>query len=464
MRTTIHALGRVSLASPERVGAAAELLAVQCAEGRVVAVAGALSGVPDGLREAAARAVRGDYGFEAALAALEDRHFEVLRACLDVRRQSSALAGVRHEFNRIADVLAGVALLRELSARTLDLLLAHAEWLGGYIVCEALRERRPEARLLETREVVATDDRFGRARVDGAATRARVARWFSGPELAVVATGGVGAAPDGAPTMLGRGGARLTASHLAAALSADELVVWTDTDGIRTADPRHVPRSRAIDCLGHAEAMELMHFGGDFLDPPALIPAIRAGVPIRVRNALNPDFPGTLLVAACDDRRVFTGISSVDGVALLQLQGSGMIGVTGVAARFFAALAGAGVNVILITQASSEQSICAGIPAADAERARAATAEAFREELEGQLVDEVTVEAGLSIVGVVGERMRRTKGLAARIFGALGEAGVNIRAIAQGSSERNVSMVLAEADAERALLALHRELIERGEP
>jgi aspartokinase/homoserine dehydrogenase 1 len=456
----IHALGRAALASTDRIRELVALLDAEAARGPIVAVAGMLGGVAEGLRDAAARALRGDDSFDALLRELEERHFDAVRATVDVRRQGSVLAGVRAEFNRLSDVLAGVALLRELSPRTVDLLSAHGEWLGAFVVCEALRERRPDVRLLDTREVLVTDDRFGHARVDAAAGRERLARWFAGPPISAVATGGLGVAPDGAPTTLGRGGARLAAAVLAAELSAEELVVWTDTDGIRTADPRLVPAARPLECLSYAEAMEMMHFGGDFLDPPSLIPAMKRGIPIRVRNALRPEFAGTVLRRDCAEPRVVAGVSSLDGIALLQVQGSGMIGVTGVAMRVFTALAGAGANVVLITQASSEQSICAGIPAADAERARQAVAEAFREELERGLIDEVSVEGGLAVVAVVGERMRSTPGLAARIFGALGRAGVNVKAIAQGSSERNVSIVVGGADEARALVALHRELIE----
>jgi aspartokinase/homoserine dehydrogenase 1 len=238
------------------------------------------------------------------------------------------------------------------------------------------------------------------------------------------------------------------------------MVIWTDTDGIMTADPRKVAAARTIATMSYVEAIEMMHFGGDFLYPPALIPAVKHGIPIRVVNACHPNHPGTLIGREHGTPGVVTGVSSLEGIALLQIQGSGMIGVTGVAMRLFAALAGADVNVILISQASSEHSICVVIGEPDAAKARGAVEQAFRADLDQQLIDEVSAETGLTIVAVVGEHVKDAVGLASRIFGSLGAARVNVKAVAQGASERVVSIVIDAGDERRALEALHGALFE----
>ena len=218
--------------------------------------------------------------------------------------------------------------------------------------------------------------------------------------------------------------------------------------------------------MSYVEAIEMMHFGGDFLYPPALIPAVKQGIPIRVVNAFRPEHPGTVIQREHDALREVTGVSSLEGIALLQIQGTGMIGVTGVAMRLFAALAAADVNVILISQASSEQSICAGILDSDAGKARSAVEQAFQADRDQQVIDVVSVETGNVIVAVVGEHVRSATGLASRIFGALGTAHVNVKAVAQGASERIVSMVIEGCDEQRALEALHGALFgsEGSEP
>ena len=333
----------------------------------------------------------------------------------------------------------------------------------GIHLFEGLRELRADARLIDTRQVLVTDDQFSQAKVRFAESRSRILKLCAGMRLTAVATGSLGATAGGDTTTFGRGGSRYAASALAAAVGAEEMVIWTDTDGIMTADPKKVRSAYTIPCMSYVEAMEMMHFGGDFLYPPSLIPAVKHRIPIHVMNSFNPGHPGTVIRSSGAGGRIFTGISSLDGIALLQIQGSGMIGVTGVAMRLFAALAGAGVNVILISQASSEHSICAGIREHEAAKAQNAVAQAFRTDLDEQLVDEVSVETGLAIIAVVGENMKNTMGLAARIFGTLGEAQVNVKAIAQGSSELNISIVIHAGDEKRALDALHRALLEHRE-
>ncbi len=461
----VHVLGSASLGSADRVRASIALMHAEAACGPTIIVVTALPGVMEQLARAADLRASAGAVDNRILLEIEERHFEIVRATVDVKRQSSAIAGVRHQVNQLEDILDGIALLRELSPRTCDMVTAYGERLAAYVFSEGLKERRADVRLYDSCDLVVTDERFGCARVKLAESRERIVRALAGSTVTTVAPGGVGATAAGHITTLGRAGNKLVASTIAAALEAQELVVWTDTDGILTADPARVAGARPIPSMSYVEAMEMMHFGGDFLYPPSLIPAIRHGIPIRVRNAFNPAFKGTMVGAGSAPERRFTGISSMHEIALLLIQGSGMVGVTGTAMRLFSALAGAGVNIILISQASSEHSICVGIASADAAAAKHAVEKSFAEELEEGLIDDVTVEEGLSIVAVVGERMKHTMGLAALIFGTLGEAKVNVKAIAQGSSELNVSIVIDAADEQRALEALHRSLIElEGKP
>jgi aspartokinase/homoserine dehydrogenase 1 len=458
----VHALGSISLQSAAQAAAMIARMNEEASLCPSIAVLSPLPGVADRLKAIATSAARGENGYEANLREMEERHFDIVRHTVDVRRQSQVLASVRHQFNALEDLLGGIALIRELSPRTLDMVLAYGEWMSAYIFCEGLRELRPDVLFLDTRHVLCTDGRHLQAKVRFAESRPGILKQLEGKKWTTVATGSIGSTRGGDVTTSGKGGDIYVASVLAAALQADEVVIWTDTDGIMTADPQKVPAASSLSCMSYVEAMEMMHFGGDFLYPPALIPAMKRNIPFCVRNVHNPGFAGTVINSSGTAGRMITGISGLDGIALLQIQGSGMIGVTGVAMRLFAALAGAGVNVILISQASSEHSICVGIPESDAARAQAAVEQAFKDDLEEQLIDEVRVETGLVIVAIVGENMKNTMGLAARIFGTLGQAAVNIKAIAQGSSESNISMVVEAADEQRALNALHSALFESG--
>jgi bifunctional aspartokinase / homoserine dehydrogenase 1 len=462
MHMRIHTFDRDALSTPALIRTSLGIIHDEAFRGTLTAVVPPFDAVPELLASMAEAAKSGNTGFEPSIRKMEALHFDVIRETVDVRRQSQVISGVRHQINQLEDLLIGIAAIRELSGRTSDLVASWASWLAAYVFSEGLRELRPDVHLLDTREIISTDSSFTRARVRFEESRETIRQRLSGTALTTVATGGLGTTPAGEVTTLGLSGSCLSASVIAAALEASELTVWTLTDGILTGDPEKVPAARPIARMTYTEAMEMMHFGGNFLYPPALIPAIKHKIPIRVRNILNPTFEGSVLSDTCGDSRHFTGISSMDDIALLRIQGNGMVGVTGVSMRLFSALAYAGINVILISQASSEHSICVGIMSADAARAKTAVEENFAAELAQGLIDDVAADENLSIVAVVGERMRRTMGLAAKIFGTLARESVNIKAIAQGSSEQNVSIVIDAADQRRALRALHKSLIEDG--
>ena len=349
-----------------------------------------------------------------------------------------------------------------------DEILALGERLSSALVAAALRERGLVAWACDLRPLVRTTSRFGAARVYLDPTLDTLRTHLDSGEGIAVATGFVGSTRDGRTTTLGRGGSDLTAALLGAAVAAEEIEIWTDVDGVMSADPRIVPDAFTVPELSYEEVMELAHFGAKVLYPPTVAPARDHGVPLSIRNTLNPTFRGTRIASAritsaptavgAAAPRTVSGITSIPEVALLRLEGSGLHGVTGIAHRLFGALARADCNVILISQASSEHSICCAIAPDGAEAARSAVDTEFAAERRRGRVQPLVIETGMSVVAVVGEGMRERPGVAASVFEVLGERGVNVRAIAQGSSELNISMVVARADRERAVRLLHGTL------
>ncbi len=286
------------------------------------------------------------------------------------------------------------------------------------------------------------------------ATRGRLLPLLEKGVMPVV-TGFVAATPEGVPTVLGRGGSDYSAAILGAALDADEIQIWTDVDGVLTADPRIVKGARPLPELTYSEAAELAYFGAKVLHPKTMLPAIDRGIPISVRNTFNPAFPGTRVVPKSSNGGTVKALTVIRGLALVTVAGRGMMGVPGIAARTFATVAQRGASVLMISQASSEQSICFVVPESDAQPVGAALEGSFGEEIKRRLIDRVSIEPDVVIVAVVGEGMRGTPGIAARLFSALGENSVNVIAVAQGSSETNISLVLGAADADAGIRYIH---------
>lgn len=421
-------------------------------------VVSALQGVTDALITLSREAADGREGYKDGLEALSDRHLEVIEGLIPVARRSSALASTKVLLNEVGELLHGVTLVGECSPRTLDLIMSFGERLSAFIVSEAFQSRGFDVEMLDAREVIITNETFGNARPLKEQTNLAIQSYFEAhPKLQIV-TGFIGSSPSEVTTTLGRGGSDYTASLLGAALDADEIEIWTDVDGMLTADPRKVPKAFPIPEITFEEAMELCHFGAKVIYPPTMQPAIDARIPLVIKNTLRPDVMGTRIVEHAPTLPYpITGISSISNIALIRLEGSGMVGVAGTAARLFKALAAARINVILITQASSEHTICCAIDPYSVESARAAVGEEFALEIQAGLISPLVVEEDLAIVSVVGERMRYTPGMSGRVFTALGSNGVNVVAVAQGSSELNISTVIANDDESKALNALHDE-------
>lgn len=419
-------------------------------------VVSAQKGITNLLERVGEQAASGKETYIATLQGIEKKHFSLIKELFPVKHQSQVLAHVKIMLNQLQDVLEGVHLLKELSLRTKDFILSFGERLSAYIFQRYLEHIGLKASFLDARELIVTDDAFGAARIQFGATNSRIRKHFKAHKKLQVITGFISANQKGQTTTLGRGGSDYTASVFGAAIGAKEIEIWTDVDGVMTADPKIVNRAFSLPSLSYVEAMELTHFGAKIIYPPTLQPAFSKNIPLRIRNTFNPDFPGTLISKKGQDLDLLIkGISSIKEVALVNFQGSGMVGVPGVASRLFAALAQARINLIMITQASSEHSICFAISPDDATKTRQILDKEFALEIKGKKIDPVVIEKRLSIVAIIGENMRQTPGIADRLFGALGKNGVNVVAIAQGSSELNVSVVINKRNLDKALKALH---------
>ena len=428
-----------------------------------VLVVSALGGVTDALLQAGAQASAGNDAYKEALKTLEQKHLDAVRALLPIQQQSATLSMVKQQFNELENICDGVSLLKELSGRTKDRIVSFGELLSSQIIAAKLQTVEPDLQWVDARELVVTDSAFGNAAVNFAATNDKIPGYFnSNPHRLYVVPGFIAADQDKNTTTLGRGGSDYTGAIFAAALNAAVLEIWTDVSGMMTADPRLVHNAKPINHISYQEAMELSHFGAKIIYPPTIQPVMSRNIPVWVKNTFAPNDYGTLIeqVLTANGNGFIRGISSINNIALLSLEGTGMVGVPGFSKRLFEALANEQVNVILITQSSSEHSICVAINEANSAVAKRAIDQVFDHELKSGLLEPVKVEQGLSVVAVVGEKMKSQPGVSGKMFGALGRNGINVRAIAQGSSEKNISAVLSSADVKKAINVLHEEFFE----
>jgi aspartokinase/homoserine dehydrogenase 1 len=446
--------GGSSVATPERIKSVIEIITPYLS-GEVAIVFSAFGGVTDTLIQISSLALKGDLQYKNELSELEKRHLQAVRELIDIQRQSSTLAQVKFMMNELEDVLHGVYLVKERTSRTLDYVMSFGERLSAYIIAEAIKDSGHAAEFLDARSVIRTDSHYGYAKVDFEITNKLIVDHFTHHPDAQIITGFVATAESGETTTLGRSGSDYTAAIVAGALRASDLEIWSDVDGMMTADPRKVKKAFTVKEMSYEEAMELSHFGAKVIFPATMQPAMVNRIPIWIKNTFNPTFKGTLIHSKSTNGKIIKGISSMNGVSLLSLQGSGLLGVVGASMRLFATLARENVNVILISQASSEHSICFAVEQHVAMRAKSAIEKEFQYEIRSEEIDEVQVENDLSIVAVVGDGMKHSPGTGGRMFSALGKNGVNVVAIAQGSSERNISAVIPQLDIAKALNALH---------
>ena len=456
----IHKFGGASLADAAGVRRAVEIVLTH-RPGPQVVVVSAMGGVTDALLEAARRATRGETSqVRAAAETLRAQHTRAARALVPAGgRLDALLARIDAAVDELKPLGGGLGILRELTARTIDYLVARGERLSALVFAAALEAAGCLVAYVDATDVIQTDGTFGNASPDLRRTE-RAARRVLPPLLArdtvPVVPGFLGAAPDGQVATLGRGGSDLTATLLARVLGAREVSLWKDVPGLLTADPRIVPDARVVPQVHVREAAELAYYGAKVLHPRALIPVLKRPVAIRIRPFADPTSLGTEISRRRTlEQYPVKALSAIPGQALLTVTGSGMLGVPGIAARTFAAVHHEGISVSLISQASSEHSICFSVPAESAQRARKSLEETFQREIERQEIDGVELRSGLATLVVVGLGMAGTPGIAARVFSALAEAGINVIATAQGSSELNLSLVVDGRDAARAQRAVH---------
>lgn len=427
---------------------------------RTVVVVSALGGVTDLLLQSGALAAAGDEQYKNVLQIIEQRHLEAVKALIPVAKQSSVLSWMKQRCNEIEDICNGVFLLGELSSRTKDRIAAFGELMSSHLI--AARMSAEGAVWKDSRELILTDSQYSNATVVRDVTDHAIQQYFASvSDRLFVLPGFIAANAARQTTTLGRGGSDYTAAIFAAALDANLLEIWTDVSGMMTADPRLVPNARALPHISYQEAMELSHFGAKVIYPPTIQPVMKKNIPVWVKNTFEPEAYGTLI-----EREVMLngnhirGIASINRITLLSLEGGGMVGIPGFSKRLFEALASEQINVILITQSSSEHSICVGIEDALAEKAKQVIDETFRFEIQSGKVDPLVVEKELAVVALVGDNMKSHPGVSGKMFGAMGRNGVNVRAIAQGSSERNITSVVAASDVRKAINVLHEEFFE----
>lgn len=434
-----------------------------------IIVVSALSGVTDLLIQTAVDASIGNDKFKDSLQHIYQKHVDCVTALMPINNEA-ILESIQQEIKILTQTCEGIYNLGELTNRTKDKVVSFGELLSSKIIAAYLTSLNKSHTWVDSREVIITDDNFSNAKVNFDETnkliQAIVLRPTSTDQHSTLflAPGFIASNSKGQTTTLGRGGSDYTAAIFAGAVNAENLEIWTDVSGMMTADPRWVKNAKHIPYTSYKEAMELSHFGAKVIYPPTIQPAMQKNIPIWIKNTFQPQDYGTKITAQVSkeeaNESIITGISSVNHISLLSLEGSGMVGIPGFSKRLFEALASVQVNVILITQSSSEHSICVGVNTVDEEKAKQAVDSAFEFEIATKKVEPLAVERDLSIVAVVGDKMKNHQGISGKMFGALGRNGINIRAIAQGSSERNISAVVAYKDVKKSVNVLHQAFFE----
>ena len=454
--------GGTSVANAENINKVVAIVKESVKRDTTVVVVSALGGVTDLLLDAAALAADGNELYKEKLSTIELRHIDAVKQLIPVVQQSQLLSLVKRSCNEIEDICNGIFLLRELTARSKDRIASYGEWLSSQIIAAKFNADGTEAVWKDARELIVTNADYTAAEVNFAETEKKIKYFFSKEIAALfILPGFIATDKNGITTTLGRGGSDYTAAIIAGAVHATLLEIWTDVSGMMTADPRLTSNARIIPNISYQEAMELSHFGAKVIYPPTIQPVMSKGIPVWIKNTFAPDDKGTVIEAVAKGKGdIVRGISSINKIALISLEGSGMIGIPGFSKRLFEALSSEKINVILITQSSSEHSICVGIDSGSVAKAKHAVDGAFANEIALQKVEPLIIESSLSIVALVGESMKNHTGISGRMFSAMGRNGVNVRAIAQGSSEKNISAVIATQDVRKAINVLHEEFFE----
>ena len=451
--------GGSSVADAARIRAVVDIVADAAASDRVLLVFSAMKGITDQLLSVADEAAAGSGAVGKRCDEIRNRHLEVIRELIP--DGASTTAAVDALCDELAELLHGVSLVRECSPRTRDLIVSHGERLNCIILTAVLAEAGLKSRMVDGRTIIRTDTTHGSAAVDFKSTYNLIRDAIACDDVTAgdvpIITGFIASDARGVTTTLGRNGSDYTASLIGAAMDADAIEIWTDVDGVYSADPRFVDSASVLDAVSYREAMELSYFGAEVIHPFTMLPAVEKGIPLLIKNTMNPSAPGTVIAQHTSAQAgLITGIASIESVALVNVEGGGMVGLPGIAGRIFGALAEAKINIIMSSQASSEHSICFIVRDPQATPAISALERELELELHQKKIERIQVERDLEIVAVIGENMRGRPGISGRLFSSLGDAGINVLAIAQGSTEMNISFVVHRSDRKKTLNAVHR--------
>jgi aspartokinase/homoserine dehydrogenase 1 len=430
----------------------------------IIVVVSAMSGVTDQFILLGQTAAQGNEGYQTMIQSLAQKHEDAVLALLPTAQQASALSMVKELIQEIESHCATIFNEGIFSLRMQDCLMSYGEILSSKIIAAAFEAEGVDQVWLDSRSIIKTNSAYSSAVVDRALTNQSIQAYFTNPtnqHALYMAPGFIASDAAGHTTTLGRGGSDYSGAIYAASINASFLEIWTDVSGMMTADPRIVNNVKEIPRISYQEAMELSHFGAKIIYPPTIQPVMQAHIPLWIKNTFEPGHPGTLIEnASPKDNNVIRGISSIKDICLLSLEGAGMLAIPGFTKRLFDALAKKQIGIILITQSSSEHSISVGVSVQDTHLAKIAVDAEFEEEINLQLLEPLIIEKELSIIAIVGEQMRNHPGVSGKMFSVLGNNGINIRAIAQGSSEKNITAVIEAQDVHKAMNLLHEAFFE----
>ena len=448
--------GGTSVGSAENIKTLLRLVGEEKQKNNPIVVLSAMSGVTNLLTDMAEMAERGE-DYDVHLKEIEAKHFAVIRSLLPAAAQNPVFTRLKIFFNELEDLLQAVTNLRELSLQTKDQILSYGERCSSFMIAHIAAQSFGNAMYVNGAELIKTDSNFGQAKVDTELTEILINDFYqANKDKVLFVTGFIASNAAGRVTTLGRGGSDYTAAVWGAALNVEEIEIWTDVNGMMTADPRIVKKAFSLPELSYTEAMELSYFGAKVIYPPTMIPAFMKKIPIVIKNTFEPDFGGTYIKSDVKSSSLpIKGISSIDHISIINLTGSGMVGKAGFSGRLFSLLSREQINVVLITQSSSEHSITFAVKPTDASQAISLIKKEFELELDAKKLELPEVENNLAVLAFVGENMKRTPGMSGRLFNALGRNGINVRAIAQGSSEYNISVIISKDDLSKAVNAVH---------
>lgn len=454
--------GGTSVGSANNINQVIAILENQSKTGKVICVVSAIGGITDKLLNAGRLAQAKNNQYKDAFNAIQRIHLKLIETLIP-KKNKEVIKYVETKLQELKNLLDGLALINELSPKTSDKLVSFGELLSSFIIAETMKSRGMFAECKNSQELVVTNSNFTKADVLYNETNANIKTYFNSVNQDItIIPGFVSKSSLGEITTLGRGGSDFTAAIVAAALKVKQLDIWTDVSGMYTANPKLVKHAYPIKQLSYQEAMELSHFGAKVLYPPTVQPVLNLNIPIHIKNTLKPEENGTVISSDTEMPSIspVKGITNINDIALLTLQGSGMVGIPGFSKRLFETLAQEKINIIFITQASSEHSICFGIDVNDAETAKTTIDSAFENEISLHKIDPILVEDGLSIIALIGDNMKSFQGISGKMFSTLGKNNINIRAIAQGASERNISAVIDKKDVKKTLNVLHERFFE----